>query len=179
VDDDPWYETLRHRYKPPTVRVLLVAESVPDPLAGDRRFFYNDQLTGHDNLFRGVALAQYGLDADALRATSKTEVLHRLQNDGFWLIDTVSYPVNRLGSSERRRAIREAVPMLIERTREAQPSAGVFICTTPIHKVAAGLMRAAGVTVLNTTAAPFPLGNTRAEFVRCWRRDIPAIVKTP
>lgn len=179
MDDDPWYETLRHQYKPPTVRVLLVAESVPDPSAGDRRFFYSDELTGHDNLFRGVALAQYGLDASALRSTSKTDVLRQLQHDGFWLIDTVCFPVNHLRSSERRQAIRDAVPALIERARLAQPSVGAFVCTTPIHQAAAAPMRTAGVTVLNTTPAPFPLGNTRAEFVRCWRRDIPSGISSP
>lgn len=143
-DWHPWYETLRQHYKPPTVRVLLVAESVPDPLAGDRRLFYSDQLTGHDNLFRGVALAQYGLDASA----HKTDVLRQPQDDGFWLIDTVTFPVNRLGSGERRRAIRDSIPALIARARLTQPSVGVFICTTPIHQVAAAPMRTAGVTVL-------------------------------
>ena len=173
MDEDPWYETLRNLYRPDQVRVLLLAESVPDPARGNRRFFYNGELTGHDNLFRGVALAQYGLGGDALRQMSKSEVLQRLKLDGFWMIDAVHYPVNHLGSGERRRAIRDAIPAIVERVGQVQPTVGVFICTTPVYRLTADALRVAGVKVLNTTPAPFPLGNTRAEFVRCWQRDIP------
>ena len=45
-----WYEQLRQRYRPELLRVLLVAESPPDPGSGPRRFFYSPTLT-IDNLY--------------------------------------------------------------------------------------------------------------------------------
>lgn len=45
----PWYAELREQWKPDPVRVLLVAESDPDPGTTDRRFFCEARrpLTGH------------------------------------------------------------------------------------------------------------------------------------
>jgi len=53
VNEDPWYAQRRARWKPAHVRLLLIAESAPDD-GGDvanRRFFYNEDLTGKDGLF--------------------------------------------------------------------------------------------------------------------------------
>ena len=76
-----WYDELRNEYRPERVEVLLVAESPPDPGPGARRFFYSPTLTA-DNLFRGVALAAFGLDKAALARTSKVAVLEQLQVAG-------------------------------------------------------------------------------------------------
>jgi hypothetical protein len=167
-----WYDELRHEYTPDVVRVLLIAESPPDPLGADRRFFYSSALTGNDNLFRGVALAAYGLSKDDLNRLGKPTVLRRLQSDGFLLIDAVEYPVNHLGSSSRRAAIRESAVNLVARVRQHEPVQGVFICSTPVFIAVAPTLRANGVSVLNTVAAPFPLGNTRQRFVEVWRESV-------
>lgn len=166
-----WYDDLRTRYRPRRVEVLLVAESPPDPGAGERRFFYGPSLTA-DNLFRGVALAAFGLDKAALPRTSKVAVLERLRATGVWLIDAVDEPINYLDGRPRRDAIRSAVPGLIARCQEAAPAVGVFVCKAPVYDLVAPGLRAAGLTVLNRTPAPFPLGNTRTQFVECWRRDV-------
>lgn len=170
-----WYDELRNRYRPPHIEVLLIAESPPDPGAGERRFFYGPTLTA-DNLFRGVALAAFGLDKAALALTPKSAVLERLQAVGVWLIDAVDEPINYLDGGLRREAIRSAVPGLIERCKEAAPAIGVFVCKAPICEVVTPGLRAAGLTVLNSTPAPFPLGNTRREFVECWRRDVTPLI---
>jgi hypothetical protein len=82
-----WYDELRQEYRPERVRLLLVAESPPDPRKGDRRFFYAPELTT-DNLYRSVALALYG-DEPAFNERDKPAVLKRLQRDGVWLVDAV------------------------------------------------------------------------------------------
>lgn len=54
MSEDPWYAERRARWRPNRVRLLMIAESVPDD-GGDeanRRFFYDDRLTGNDGLFR-------------------------------------------------------------------------------------------------------------------------------
>jgi hypothetical protein len=172
TDDSSWYDVLRNEYKPDVVRILLVAESPPDPLGADRRFFYSSTLTGHDNLFRGVALAAYGLSKEDLNRTGKPTILRRLQRDGFLLIDAVEYPVNHLGSGARRAAIRESASGLVARVRQYEPVRGVFICPTPVFTAVTPTLRASGVSVLNTAAAPFPLANTRRRFVEVWRESI-------
>jgi hypothetical protein len=84
-----WYEVLRERYRPARLKVLLIAESPPDPGVGERRFFYAPTLS-YDNLYRGVAQAVYG----RAWVSEKVKVLERLRDDGFWLIDAVEHPTN-------------------------------------------------------------------------------------
>ncbi len=127
MDERSWHESLRAEYRPGCVRVLLVAESPPSPTAGTRRFFYSETLTGHDNLFRSVALAAYGSGAAELRAVTKVSVLRRLQADGFFLIDAVETPINHMSSGDKRRAIRSGIPRLLDRCLELEPTVGVLI----------------------------------------------------
>jgi len=164
-------ERLRATYRPDRVDVLLIGESPPDPGEGELRFFYAPELRV-DNLYRAVAEALYGLDEEAVKQTPKTQVLERLQADGFWLIDAVEEPVNRWPRRERRRAIREGVPGLIDRCRAVAPARGIVICHGEVYKLTAAPLRAAGVHVLHEEALPFPLGNWRSRFVRGLRESL-------
>jgi hypothetical protein len=173
-----WYDKLRSEYTPATLRVLLIAESPPDPLGSDRRFFYSPVLAGHDNLFRGVALAAYGATNDDLKRSGKVPILRRLQADGFLLIDAVEYPVNHLPSSERRKAIRDSTAGLASRIRHHCPTDGVFVCSTPVFNAVAPTLAANGINVLNTEPAPFPLCcDTRNRFVEVWHQSIPSVTE--
>jgi hypothetical protein len=165
-----WYERLRHRYKPDRLRYLLIGESPPDPGAGQRRFFYSPILT-HDNLYRGVTEAVYGLEPD-FDVRAKPVLLERLADDGFWLIDAVSHPVNQLGANARTRAIADGVANLIRTCTEVEPECGVIICHGKVYDAAAHPLREAGVALLHDEALPFPLGNWRARFVDGFRRAL-------
>lgn len=165
-----WYEELRGQYRPERLRVLLVAESPPDPGAGERRFFYSPALRA-DNLYRGVAQALYG-ERDAVDILDKPAVLDRIQADGFWLIDAVDEPINKLGSAARARAIVAGIPRLVDRCLELAPELGVIICHGKVYAAAAESLREAGVVLLHDEQLPFPLGNRRADFVRGFRRAL-------
>lgn len=159
-----WYEHLRREYQPKAIRLLLIGESPPDPGDGAHRFFYSSVLSQHDNLYRGVALALYGLGSK-FDITQKASNLRRMQDDGVWLIDAIDTPVNKEANSTRRRRIRAAVPSLVSRCKELAPTIGVLICFSPVYEEAAQRLREAGVTVVHDAALPFPLGNLRAQFV--------------
>jgi hypothetical protein len=167
-----WYEELRERYRPERLRYLLIAESPPDPGEGERRFFYSPTLM-IDNLYRGVAEAVYG-EREDIDLRDKLAVLERLQEDGFWLIDAVEYPVNKLGRSDRSRAIEEGVPKLVARCIELGPECGVIICHGKVYAAVAQPLRDAGVAVLHDRVLPFPLGNWRARFVDGFRKALPS-----
>lgn len=128
-----WYEKLRHEYRPERIRLLLVGESAPDPRGGDRRFFYSATLSQHDNLYRGVSSALYGLDVE-FDVNQKKGNLQRIKDDGVWLIDAVETPVNSQTKSARRKVIRAAIPNLVKRCRELDPSVGVLICHTVVFE---------------------------------------------
>lgn len=166
-----WYDELRERYRPDVVRVLLIAESPPDPAEGDRRFFYSPTLTGPDNLYRGVAEAVYGTEPD-FDVTDKPAVLDRLTADGYWLIDLCDHPVNHLSSTQRRHELRQAVPNLVARARDISPTTGAIVCMTPVHRLVTRPLREAGVTVLHDEPFPFPMNWHRTRFIEGFRAAI-------
>ena len=162
-----WYEDLREQHRPSRLRVLLIAESPPDPGSGERRFFYSPALT-IDNLYRGVAEAVYG-ECEDLNLRDKPAMLRRLKADGFWLIDAAEHPINKETQAARAHEIAEAVPRLVERCLELAPQGGVIICHAKVYAAAAPALREAGVNVLHDESIPFPLGNWRAQFVSRFR----------
>jgi hypothetical protein len=178
MGEDRWYQELRDRYRPDQLRLLLIGESAPDPRSGDRRFFYAPTLT-HDTLYRGVAAALLG-ESDAFDIRAKTKNLERMKAAGVWLIDAVDAPVNARTTSERRRAIRDNAPVVIERCRQLDPSIGIAICHSVVYDELAPLLRSARLRVVHDTPLPFPLGNTRARFVAGLRAALAAAgVPTP
>lgn len=171
-----WYSKLREQYRPKRIRLLLIGESAPDPRANQPRFFYAPTLTGADNLFRGVVLALYEHRFPRGSAgISKEPWLKRLMCDGIFLIDLVSFPVNRLNAAARARARRDGLEATVTTAKRLGPD-GIIVCHDPSHRVLAGPLRDAGLPLLHEEPIPFPLGNKRDEFatkVRIARRGAP------
>jgi hypothetical protein len=165
-----WYEELRNRYRPQTLRVLLIGESPPDPGSGERRFFYSSRLS-FDNLYRGVAEAVYGECAD-FDVRDKVRFLEHLRDDGFWLIDAVDEPIDKTSMGQRKAAIRAAAGDLAERCRTLAPECGVIICHGVVYELVSEPLRHAGVRILHDDSLPFPLGNWRARFIAGFREAL-------
>jgi hypothetical protein len=163
----PWYAQLREQWQPPNVRILLVAESAPDPGANDRRFFYAPTLTGADNLYRGVIEAFYGR-RPGTAGDPKAPWLGRLKGDGIFLIDLCPSPVNKLSSRDRRLVLQQHSPALVAKAKALKPD-GVIVCHGPTFKATAKPLRDAGLKLLHREPIPFPLGNWRAQFVAAVR----------
>lgn len=157
-----WYEELREAYRPKSIRILLIAESPPDPGDKERRFFYSPVLSRHDNLFRGVAQSLYG--DSILDEREKNEILACICNDGFWMIDAVDFPIDKMSESNRSEAIRASAANLIDHCKELAPTLGVVICKPNVYcEVAVRLIRG-GVPVLHEQPLPFPLYKGRKVF---------------
>lgn len=165
ADEDEWYTLLREEYKPTKVRLLLIGESAPSDHGGTkkRNFFYASHL-GHDNLYRGVVQAMYGLSGLKGKAHDKVPWLRKLQSDGFFLIDLVSYPVNDIKGAKRTAILRASVGDCVERARRFEPD-GIILSSREVFAVLADPLRSAGLPLLHDKALSFPLGNTRAQFV--------------
>lgn len=166
TDEEPWYAQLRNRWKPERVKLLMIAESAPAD-RGDvsaRRFFYAADRLGPDNLFRGVVAAMYGTSGAELQRTGKHPWLERLRGDGFFLIDLAPYPVNALGSAERRRVLTRAAAGCVARAVALDPT-GVVVVKSDLFGILAQPLKEAGLPLLQDGPIAFPLGNTRVEFV--------------
>lgn len=165
-----WYSELREKWRPDPVRVLLIGESAPDD-HGDqsrRRFFYADELTRHDSLFRGVVEAVFDASALPSGPQSKLPWLEKLRARGFFLIDLVPYPINAATPAARAAARRNSVHDCIGRIERLSP-AGIIVCHKPSFEVLKRPLMDASLPLLHHDAINFPLGNWRASFVRDFR----------
>lgn len=174
-------EKARTRYKPATIRWLLVAEAPPFSLD---RFFYYDNVRTRDRLFMETIHAIYrhenpeisipiGDDPyDSLPNTEflrrrKAEFLRRFMNDGFYLIDSVDEPMPADAEpSERRRRIDGGIPCLVEKLRDLKAEkSDIILISNRVYRIRKKL-REEGFAAKNTCMIDFPLGRGRKPFLR-------------
>jgi hypothetical protein len=166
-DDIRPYEEFREAFKPPSgIDVLFIVESPPDRGRGELRYFYNPEYNPPDNLVRAVADAVYPVSLDISARGKKKEVLQWLQDNGYWLVDSVEYPINKLLDQERRRLIRERREEFVNYCVELSPKRGIIICHKRVFTLLALPLCKAGLKVLHDEYLPFPLGKGFDTFVR-------------
>lgn len=169
--ESTWYAQLREQWRPERVRLLLIGESAPDDGGNpdNRRFFYSNELSGRDALFRAVVHALYEVPYLDSRTTTKDSWLARLRDDGVFLIDLVPYPINGPDKNQlRAQARRDSVTDCVERATALCPD-GVIVCHGPSFKVLRKPLQKSGLRLLHDEPIPFPMGNWRAEFVERFR----------
>lgn len=165
MSEDPWYSERRARWKPERVRILLIAESAPDD-GGDidsRRFFYEDNLTGKDGLFREVVRALYDNPALQSGPNEKTPWLERLKSDGVYLIDLAPVPVNYHSPSERAAALQRNIEATIAHAAQLAPG-GVVLVKQNVFDFLQRPALEAGLPLLHDVMIPFPGSGQQKRF---------------
>lgn len=165
MSEDPWYAERRARWKPDRVRLLLIAESAPDD-GGDetsRRFFYDERLTRHDGLFREVVKALYSPNSLKSGLETKRPWLQRLSDDGVYLIDLASVPVNYHDPVQREAVLKQNIAATVGLARSLEPQ-GVVLVKQNVFELLAGPLTSAGLRVLHETALPFPASGWQKVF---------------
>jgi hypothetical protein len=165
MPEDPWYSERRARWKPEHVRLLLIAESAPDD-GGDianRRFFYDDALTGKDGLFREVVRALYDDPPLTSGPDAKRPWLEKLKANGVFLTDLARMPVNYHSPSERAAALQRNIEATVSLARELKPD-GVVLVKQNVFDLLERPIRAAGLPLLHDAMIPFPGGGQQKRF---------------
>lgn len=88
------FEIARKKYKPDTIKFLLVAETPPK--SDSDRFFYFENVDRQDSLFIEIVKVLYPqivdkYDIQEIRI-NKSYFLNKLKEDGFYLIDSLEEP---------------------------------------------------------------------------------------
>jgi len=105
-------EKARKKYKPQTVKYLLVAEAPPDSV---ERFFYYNDVRQHDYLFLGIAQTLYPELKEQFLLSGrsseiKNSILEKLQQDGFYLLDLSELPLSLLDTN-----LQSQLPYLVDK----------------------------------------------------------------
>jgi hypothetical protein len=157
------YEEIRKNYRPTDIKILLVAES-PPPAAtveSGRHFYRTDKIRKEDRLFVNTVKALY---ADATKCsekeleTNKEQWLHRLQSDGWYMIEALEESQQHETTKEQRQAlIRENLPKLIQRIKQlTSKDTKLILIKSNVFEAAGEALRAAGFHVLNTELVDYP-----------------------
>jgi hypothetical protein len=165
VSEDPWYAERRARWKPDAVRLLLVAESAPDD-GGDianRRFFYDDNLTGKDGLFREVVRALYDNPVLVSGLSAKKPWLEKLKADGVFLIDLAAVPVNDFRIADREAALARNISQTVLLAGDLSPG-GIVLVKQNVFDLLERPMRVAGLPLLHDAMIPFPGSGQQKRF---------------
>lgn len=165
MSEDPWYSERRAHWKPVPVRLLLIAESAPDD-GGDlanRRFFYHDNLTGKDGLFREVVRALYGNPVLVSGPNAKKPWLEKLKSDGVFLIDLAPVPVNYHSPSERAAALQRNIEATVSLARDLDPD-GIVLVKQNVFNLLERPLRAAGLPLIHDAMIPFPGSGQQTRF---------------
>jgi len=157
------YEAIRSQYRPKHIRMLMIAESPPPApeIQSSRQFYYTDRVRRDDRLFTNTMRALYPEAADLPEQQleeQKTDWLRRFQADGWYMIEALEESqAHEVTKKRRQELIREAVPRLIQRVDElAGPDTKLILIKSNVFEAAAGPLRAAGFTVLNTELLDYP-----------------------
>lgn len=165
MSEDPWYSERRARWKPEHVRLLLIAESAPDD-GGDianRRFFYDENLTGKDGLFREVVRALFDNPALVSGPGAKRPWLEKLRAEGVFLIDLAPVPVNYHSPSERAAALQCNTEATVALAANLRPD-GIVLVKQNVFDLLERPIRAAGLPLLHDAMIPFPGSGQQKRF---------------
>ena len=157
------YNTIRTLYRPPHIKMLVIAESPPPSadIQSSRQFYRSENIRTDDRLFTNTIRALYSEAAD----TSEPELerdketwLRRFQADGWYMIEALEVSQRHSVTKQQRQdKIREALPRLVERVRElATPDTKIILVKSNVFDVAAEPLHQAGFNVLNTELVDYP-----------------------
>lgn len=165
VSEDPWYSDRRARWKPEDVRLLLIAESAPDDGGNisNRRFFYDDDLSGKDGLFREVVRVLYDEPPLTSGPGAKVPWLENLRSDGVYLIDLAPIPVNFHSRSQRAAALQWNIEATVLHATELEPD-GVVLIKQNVFDLLERPVLDAGLPLLHESMIPFPGSGQQKRF---------------
>ena len=161
------YRKAVHKYRPERIKFLFLAESPPAYSSIDKKsYFFFERNSGSDILFAAIIKAVFNVDyrkADG----NKMELLQRFRDEGFWLVDTVERPINKIAGQrtpekERERLIIKSIPDLLSRLEQLKQKdvlnhkTGIILIKKVVHHVCYPKLTTKGYHVLNEGKIDFP-----------------------
>lgn len=158
------------QFRPASVRILFLAESPPS--APDRHFYFAD-VTRADTLWVELTRTLYPAEFGVTRQERgrKLAWLQRFQQDGYWLLEALPQPIDK---KRKEAQIRDRTAQVLETIRAANPD-HVILIAAPVWHILQEPVRAAGFTLKQTRAIPFPGHGQQRRFREALQEVLAAI----
>ena len=160
------FESARQKYRPETIKFLLIAEAPPK--AESRRFFYFEKVSKGDSLFLETIKVLYPFydysDIKSIRSR-KREFLERFKNDGFYLIDASDKPMEDTRPARKKKQLKRSLPSLIQKIESlVSENTKIVLISLTVYKVCYDILKSKGFNVINESSIPFPSSAWQREF---------------
>ena len=148
------YEKARQKYKPDSVKYLLISQAPPDSI---ERFFYYENVRNHDHLFLGVAGVLYPDHKKEFLASGrssdiKSSILLKLKADSFYLLDLSELPCSLMTGD-----LNSQLPSLFERIeRVADKTTRIILIKTSVYDTAFQYLQQQGFENVVDVRISFP-----------------------
>ena len=161
------YNKAAEIYRPNRVKVLFIAESPPSYASTDKMsYFFFDQNPGSDILFATIIKAVFDVNYHKADG-NKAELLRRFRRKGFWLLDAVNVPINKLAGQrtspkERNCLISNSIPDLLGRLDRLKKRGvidyrtGIILIKKIVYQILSPVLITKGYNVLNSRHIDFP-----------------------
>lgn len=146
-------DVARKKYKPDNVKYLLIAEAPPDA----DRFFYFENVKDKDSLFLEMMKVLYLGDKKGLAPYArlhKQELLEKFKNDGFYLEDSVSHPILKLGKIKQIKDNLSDLKLKIKNYKGRNVK--IILISATVYKACYQELIKEGYNVINTKSIAFP-----------------------
>jgi hypothetical protein len=163
------YSKARDKYKPHSIRVLIIAEAPPCALD---RFFYFEDVKKQDSLFLEIMALLYPDQKEQYlasgRATElKQDLLKNFQSDGYWLIDLSEIPTSISGDPSDA----EIKILLAKLKKLIDKNVPIILIKSNVYDACFETLKANGYNVINERL-PFPGSGQQRVFREKFRRAL-------
>ena len=155
----------REKYKPSNIKFILIAESPPK--IDSERFFYFENVCEKDSLFLETMKVLYlgeGKYVASEARTNKRFLLKKFQEDGFYLEDSVSYPLV-CKQNQKVNKIKNNLSDLKERLKLYKLSkTKIILIAATVYEACYDNLKQNGFNVINTKSIAFPGSGGQKKF---------------
>lgn len=157
------FDKAREKYLPKIIKFLFIAEAPPSV----DRFFYFEEITEHDNLFKSMMKTLYSekeLDFNKSK-NIKSRLLRKFCNDGFFLLDAVEDVLPNNKKSTKRNYIKNDYNKFCNKLEKYKiKNKPIILISKYVYEILKPKLTDDGYNVINNKMIPFPLYNGKSEF---------------
>ena len=162
------FEIARKKYKPYSIRYLLIAETPPK--SNSDRFFYFENVTVQDSLFLETMKVLYPKEISQLTTKEirrkKAIFLVKFKEDGFYLIDSLEKPFDyKYSPSQKVKFIQNGHVNLLSRINSTiNKNTKVILISSTVFKADFQFLKQNKINVINKEMIDFPGSGGQIKF---------------
>lgn len=156
------YNEASEKYLPDKIKVLFIAESPPAPYSnGEESYIYFDTAK-KEVLLTTITTAIFGDGNGFTKGCNKVYFLKRLKAGGYFLIDAVEYPINKVKAKVRESMIKEGLKNFLKRLNtlkernKIDSATKLILIKVSVYNTLCSLLKEYGYNILNKDKIDFP-----------------------